>query len=69
MNSPINPNFILQQMMKIPGIANNQLAQNAIRMYQQGNTQGLNEMVNNLCNEKGITKDDVMSQLKGMFNI
>ena len=69
MNSTINPNFILQQMMKIPGIANNQLAQNAIRMYQQGNTQGLNEMVNNLCNEKGITKDDVMSQLKGMFNI
>ena len=69
MNSTINPNFILQQMMKIPGIANNQLAQNAIRMYQQGNTQGLNEMVNNLCNEKGITKDDVMSRLKGMFNI
>ena len=69
MNSTIHPNFILQQMMKIPGIANNQLAQNAIRMYQQGNTQGLNEMVNNLCNEKGITKDDVMSQLKGMFNI
>lgn len=69
MNSPINPNFILQQMMKSPGIANNHLAQNAIRMYQQGNTQGINEMVNNLCNEKGITKDDVMSRLKGMFNI
>ena len=69
MKSPINPNFILQQMMKSPNIANNHMAQNAIRMYQQGNTQGLNEMMNNLCNEKGVTKDNVMNQLKGMMNI
>ena len=69
MKSPINPNFILQQMMKNPNIANNQLAQNAIKMYQQGNTQGINEMMNNLCNEKGVTKDNVMNQLKSMINI
>ena len=69
MRSPINPNFILNQIMKNPNIANNQLAQNAIRMYQQGNTQGLNEMANNLCNEKGMSKDDVMNQLKGMINM
>ena len=69
MNNPINPNFILNQMMKNTNIANNQLAQNAIRMYQQGNTQGLNEMANNLCKEKGMSKDDVMNQLKGMINM
>ena len=69
MNNPINPNFILQQVMKNPNIANNQLAQNAIQMYQQGDTQGINEMMNNLCNEKGITKDNVMKQLQGMFNM
>ena len=55
--------------MKNPNIANNQLAQNAIKMYQQGNTQGLNEMMNNLCKEKGMSKDDVMNQLKGMINM
>ena len=67
MNNPVNPNFILQQIMKNPNIANNQLAQNAIRMYQQGDTKGLNEMMNNLCSEKGVSKENVIKQINSMY--
>ena len=67
MNNFINPNMILEQMMKNPNLANNQLAQNAIKMYRQGNSQGINEMMNNLCNEKGITKENIEKQIKQMF--
>ena len=69
MKSPINPNFILQQMMKSPNIANNPMAQNAIKMYQQGNSQGLNEMMNNLCKEKGVSVDEITKQVKSMINM
>lgn len=63
MKSPINPNFILQQMMKSPNIANNPMAQNAIKMFQSGNTQGLNELANNLCKEKGIDRQNFEKEI------
>ena len=69
MQNSINPNFIIQQMMKNPNLANNQLAQNALKMYQEGNSQGLNEMMNNLCKEKGVTKESMESRIKSMFGM
>ena len=33
MQNNLNPNFIIQQLMKNPNLANNQLAQNALQMY------------------------------------
>ena len=66
MQSRINPNYIVQQLMRNPNLANNQLAQNALQMYQNGDKNGLNELMTNLCKEKGITREDVEKQIKIM---
>ena len=67
MQNNLNPNFIIQQMMKNPNLANNQLAKNALQMYQNGDKNGLNEMMNNLCRERGVTKENVEKQIRSMF--
>ena len=69
MNNPINPNFILNQMMKNSNYMNNPIAKNAIEMYQSGNTQGLNELANNLCKEKGINRQDFEKQILSKFGM
>jgi hypothetical protein len=69
MQNNLNPNFIIQQMMKSPNLANNQLAQNALQMYQNGDKNGLNEMMNNLCRERGVTRENVEKQIKSMFGM
>lgn len=69
MQSRINPNYIVQQLMRNPNLANNQLAQNALHMYQNGDKNGLNELMTNLCKEKGITREDVEKQIKMMFGM
>lgn len=69
MQSRINPNYIVQQLMRNPNLANNQLAQNALQMYQNGDKNGLNELMTNLCKEKGITREDVEKQIKMMFGM
>lgn len=69
MQSRINPNYIVQQLMRNPNLANNQLAQNAVHMYQNGDKNGLNELMTNLCKEKGITREDVEKQIKMMFGM
>ena len=69
MQNNLNPNFIIQQMMKNPNLANNQLAQNALQMYQNGDKNGLNEMMNNLCRERGVTRENVEKQIKSMFGM
>ena len=69
MQNNLNPNFIIQQMMKNPNLANNQLAKNALKMYQNGDKNGLNEMMNNLCRERGITKENVEKQIRSMFGM
>lgn len=65
----MNPNFIIQQMMKNPNLANNQLAKNALQMYQNGDKNGLNEMMNNLCRERGVTRENVEKQIRSMFGM
>ena len=69
MQSRINPNYIVQQLMRNPNLAKNQLAQNALQMYQNGDKNGLNELMTNLCKEKGITREDVEKQIKIMFGM
>ena len=51
-----------------PNIQNNPLAQNAMKMYQNGDTKGLQNMAENMCKERGITVDQAKQQVMGMFN-
>lgn len=64
-----NPQQVIQSMIESnPNIQNNPLAQNAMKMYQNGDTRGLQNMAENMCKERGITVDQAKQQIIGMFN-
>lgn len=76
MNNPIqfvqamrNPQQFLQQMMNNNKILQNPIGKNAIEMYQKGDIQGLNQLANNLCKEKGTSLDEMTKKIKSQFNI
>lgn len=60
-----NPQAFLQQAMK----SGNPIMQNAIQMYQKGDKQGLNELADNLCKEKGINRQDFEKQIRSQFGM
>ena len=60
-----NPQAFIQQAMQ----SGNPIMQNAIQMYQKGDKQGLNELANNLCKEKGINRSDFEKQIKSQFGM
>ena len=60
-----NPQAFMQQAMQ----SGNPIMQNAIQMYQKGDKQGLNELADNLCKEKGINRQDFEKQIKSQFGI
>ena len=64
-----NPQQAIQSIIENnPNVQNNPLAQNAMKMYQNGNTRGLQNMAENMCKERGITVDQAKQQVMGMFN-
>ena len=64
-----NPQQAIQSIIENnPNIQNNPLAQNAMKMYQNGDTKGLQNMAENMCKERGITIDQAKQQVMGMFN-
>lgn len=64
----INPmQMILNQMMNSPQIKSNPMVQNAMRMYQSGDTKGLQEMAENLCRENGTNPEEVKNRIMSQF--
>lgn len=64
-----NPQQLLQQMSSNPQFASNSIIQNSIKMAQNGDSKGIEEMARNLCKEKGINADEIMNQIKSNMNI
>ena len=64
-----NPQQFLQQMMGNNQIMSNPMLKNAIQMYQNGDTQGLQAMAENLAKERGTTVDDMKSQIMAQFGM
>ena len=59
-----NPHQAIRSIIESnPNIQNNPLAQNAIKMYQNGDTRGLQNMAENMCKERGITVDQAKQQV------
>ena len=76
MNNPLNfvqmmrnPQAFLQQAMNNSQLMNNPISKNAIEMYQKGDKQGINELAQNLCKEKGTTMEEMAKQIKSQFGI
>lgn len=62
-----NSQAFMQQMMNNSQIMQNPMAKNAMEMYQNGDTKGLQTMAENLCKEKGISVDDVKQNVLKMI--
>ena len=60
--------MILNQMLNAQQIQNNPMAKNAMQMYQNGDSNGLKSMAENLCIERGITIDEAKQKVMSMFN-
>lgn len=58
-----NPQAFLQQAMNDSQLMQNPISRNALEMYQKGDKQGLNELAENLCKEKGINRQDFEKQI------
>ena len=59
---------ILNQMVNSPQVQNNPMAKNAMQMYQNGDSNGLKSMAENLCKERGITVDEAKQKVMSMFS-
>lgn len=64
-----NPQQFLQNVMGNNQIMQNPMMKNAISMYQNGNTEGLKNMAENICREKGINPDEAYKQIKSQFGM
>lgn len=76
MNNPIqfmqvmrNPQLFIQQAMNNNQLMQNPITKNAFEMYQKGDKQGVNELANNLCKEKGTTMEEMTKRIMSQFNI
>ena len=64
-----NPQAYLNHIMSNNQFMQNPISRNALEMYQNGDKQGLNELADNLCKEKGINRSDFEKQIKSQFGI
>ena len=64
-----NPQAFLQQMMNNSQVTQNPMAKNAMEMYKNGDTKGLQTMAKNLAKERGTTVDDIKSQIMAHFGM
>ena len=76
MNNPLNfvqimrnPQAFMQQAMNNSQIMQNPIGRNAIEMYQKGDIKGINELANNLCKEKGVSRQEIERQIRNQFNL
>ena len=60
-----NPQAFLQQAMQ----SGNPIIKNAIEMYQRGDKDGINQLAQNLCKERGTSYDEMVNQLKNQFGL
>ena len=60
-----NPQALLQQAMQ----SGNPIMRNAVEMYQRGDKDGINQLAQNLCKERGTSYDEMVNQLKNQFGL
>lgn len=64
----MNPNALINSIMQNnPAIRNNPIINNAINMAQQGNTNGLKELTQNVAKERGIDLNQTIQNIRNTF--
>ena len=64
-----NPQEFMQNIMNNNEIMKNPIAKNAMEMYKNGDTQGLQAMAENLAKERGTTPQQVQEIIKKQFGM
>lgn len=64
-----NPQVFLQRAMNDSQLMQNEIPRNAIEMYMSGDKKGLNELANNVCEEKRVNRSDFEKQIKSQFGM
>lgn len=60
MNNAMN---LLQNIIGNSQVMQNPMMQNAMQMYQSGDTKGLENLVTNIAKQKGISVDDIRKNI------
>ena len=63
-----NPKATLMNMLR-QNAGQNPMINNALGMMEKGDTAGVENMVKNLCKEKGLDPNEVMKATKNMFGM
>ena len=63
-----NPQQAIINIMKQQS-GNNPVIDNAINMMEKGDNAGIEKLARNLCKERNINPDDILSQVKNQFGI
>lgn len=61
-----NPQAILMDMMK-QNAGNNPVLNNTLQMAEKNDYKGIEQLARNLCQEKGISADEMFGKIKGQF--
>ena len=69
MQAAKNPQAFLQQAMNNSQMMQNPISRNALEMYQKGDKQGLNELAQNLCREKGTSYEEMTKQIMSQIGM
>ena len=64
-----NPQAFMQQAMNNSQLMQNPISKNAIEMYQRGDVDGINQLADNLCKERGINRHDFEKQIMSRFGM
>ena len=69
MQATRNPQAFLQNAMNNSQMMQNPIAKNAFEMYQKGDKDGINQLADNLCKERGINRQDFEKQIMSRFGM
>ena len=72
MNNPMQILQALQNPQKFlqnSPMMQNPIMKNAIEMYQKGDKDGINNLADNLCKERGINREQFESELRKRFGM
>ena len=64
-----NPQAFIQQAMNNTQLMQNPIGKNAIEMFQKGDKEGLTQLANNLCKEKGTSYEQMLKEIKTKYGI
>ena len=63
-----NPQAFINQLQNTPQMQN-PMVQNAFKMYQNGDSKGLENLARNLCKEKEFKVEDVKQHIMSQINM